>query len=305
MQCMIQKGVHVPFLPALIVEYTPLYNWSHPVRHPRNDETEADFMRVSLSHCDTIACNDLQKFGAVMGSRLDPNVDHIINIKLVEGIEFGVGVCDEQMQKHEGEGTKRDFMCLKGGFGYYNYRTKSPRMKPKYPPGLYYQSSTCKKERNEEHIARAGDVLTMVIQRQDVYNNVQPGGGGQSSRYGSSINRRPAEWDVKKERVNENYRRGENGLVSLSYYCNGEDMGFHLRNLRGPSAGFRLCMNYYFVESTVRLLSDWRFISIYNKAQRRMKIQASKQSRIEMRNNSDREGFGVLRRTNRHGALIL
>jgi len=43
---------------------------------------------------------------------------------------------------------------------------------------------------------------------------------------------------------------------SISFYKNGEDMGFHLQNLVGP---FYLCLNYYFVSSKVRLLSDYNF----------------------------------------------
>merc|ERR1719193_2365481 len=43
---------------------------------------------------------------------------------------------------------------------------------------------------------------------------------------------------------------------TLSFYKNGEDMRFHLRNLKGP---FHICLNYYFSSCKVRLLSDYNF----------------------------------------------
>jgi len=128
-------------------------------------------MKVELSHSDTVVTNGYQKFGAVLGSKLDPRLDHVINVQLVDGVEFGVGICDESQLNIT---TRRDFMCIEGGYGYYNYMTKSARMKPKYPPGLYYQVQTCQKIRNEADICHEGDVLTMVIQRE---NMKSPGGG--------------------------------------------------------------------------------------------------------------------------------
>jgi len=253
---MVKMNVHVPFLPKLIVEYVPLYYWTQPDKSQKLDsEKDADFMAVKLSHCDTIASNDQTKFGAVLGTKLDMRCDHVISVRLDEGIEFGLGLCDEWQSKTEP--TKRDFMCCSGGFGYYNYKTKSPRMKPKYPPGLYCQTNACHNVRDEEKIVKAGDTLTMVIQRQDVFEDVRtvaPGGGLESPR-SQAYRLRRTRGPVKTTKP------GIDGLVSLSYFLNGKPMdGFNLVNLRGP---FFLCLNYYFVESTIRLLSNYRFRAVH------------------------------------------
>jgi len=210
-------------------------------RSTERDESVDDVMKVILNHCNTIASNGHQKFGAVLGSKLDPRLDHIINVQLLDGVEFGVGICDaSQMYKN----SRRDFMCIEGGYGYYNYKTKSARLKPKYPPGFYYLVQTCRKLRNEADICRAGDVLTIVVQRENVKS---PGGGSHSrSIFGS-------ERDLKCDPM---VNLKATVKHTLSFYKNGEDMGFHLRNLIGP---FYLCLNYYFVESKVRLLSDYNF----------------------------------------------
>jgi len=248
----IKQGVYHPHLPTLIVDYVPIYNWLEPqnpidVSELKIEESE-DLMKVKLSHCDTIVCNSFQKFGAVLGSKLDPRLDHVINIKLVDGVEFGVGICDES---HLSKVTKRDFMCIDGGYGYYNYKTKSTRMKPKYPPGFYYQVQSCRQIRSETDIFRAGDVLTMVIQRENVTN---PGGG---------VNLRSrCERDLK---FNPMDNLKASSTCSLSFYKNGEDMGFHLRNLKGP---FHICLNYYFVDSKLRFLSDYNFRKIHRRRNR-------------------------------------
>lgn len=262
---MVKMNVHVPFLPKLIVEYVPLYYWTQPDKSRKlASEKDADFMQVKLSHCDTIASNNQTKFGAVLGTKLDMRCDHVISIRLDEGVEFGLGLCDEWQAK--AEPTKRDFMCCSGGFGYYNYKTKSPRMKPKYPPGLYCQTNACHNVRDEDMIVKAGDTLTMVIQRQDVFQDVQmvaPGGGVDSSRSSAGRLRR-TRGPVKTTKP------GIDGLVSLSYFINGKPMdGFNLINLRGP---FYVCLNYYFMESTIRLLSDFRFRAVHA---RHMREQAS------------------------------
>jgi len=258
----------IPFIPALIVEYTPIYYWTQPVRHSRSEEKEQDFMKVVLSHNNTVACNEHQKFGAIMGSYLDPRVDHVINVRLEEGIEFGVGICDESQKL---KATKRDFMCIGGGFGYYNYKTKSPRMKPKYPPGLYYQNNTCQKQRPEEDICKTGDIITIVIQRENVPTPIPGGGVSRRSRISSrlsqfGINTHPHKSGLSMNSVGV----GRHGTVSLSYFKNGEDMGFHLRNLKGP---FYLCLNYYFVESKVRILSDYRFMAARKQVVRRRSLR--------------------------------
>lgn len=286
-QCMIKRGVHVPFIPALIVEYTPIYTWNHPTRHPICNEKESDFMRVALGHNNTVACNEHLKFGAVMGSFLDPNVDHVINVRLEEGIEFGIGICDES-QKYKA--TKRDFMCIPGGFGYYNYKTKQPRMKPKYPPGLYYQTNTCQKQRLEEDICQTGDILTIVIQRENVLAPVPGGGLSRRSRHSSL-----PQFGSHKIAPSRPVGLGSSGTVSLSYYKNGEDMGFHLRNLKGP---FYLCLNYYFVESKVRILSDYRFIAARKQVLRREKKEKRRQELEEAR--EDKSPSYHSRRSERH-----
>jgi len=136
-------------------------------------------------------------------------------------------------------------MCIEGGYGYYNYKTKSSRLKPKYPPGLYYQLQGCRKTRDEANICKAGDVLTIVVQRE----NVKPAGGRSDSRSIFCSERDPM---GNLEAAVEH---------SLSFFKNGEDMGFHLQNLMGP---FYICLNYYFVESKIRLLSDYNFRKRYN-----------------------------------------
>jgi len=250
----IKQGVYHPHLPTLIVEFVPIYNWLNPqnaidVPDQKTEEGD-DKMKVELSHSDTIVCNSFQKFGAVHGSKLDPRLDHVINVQLVDGVEFGVGICDES---HLTKITRRDFMCIEGGYGYYNYKTKSARMKPKYPPGLYYHVQTCRKIRSENDILRPGDVITMVIQRENVNS---PGGGTNvRSRFGNSRDLTFNPMDNLKA----------SSRCSLSFYKNGEDMGFHLANLKGP---FLICLNYYFVESKIRLLSDYNFRKIYKRRYR-------------------------------------
>merc|ERR1719411_1230240 len=83
---------------------------------------------------------------------------------------------------------------------------------------------------------------------------VAPGGGVDSSQ--STTNRlRRTRGPVKTTKP------GIDGLVSLSYFINGKPMdGFNLINLRGP---FFVCLNYYFMESTIRLLSDFRFRAVH------------------------------------------
>jgi len=130
-------------------------------------------------------------------------------------------------------------MCLEGGYGYYNYKTKSAHMKPKYPPGFYYEKETCHKTRNEAKICQPGDVLTIVIQRENLKS---PGGGIHVRSRFSSIDPMDNLEDSSKH--------------TISFYKNGEDMGFHLGNLMGT---FYLCLNFYFVDSKVRLLSEYNF----------------------------------------------
>jgi len=241
---MIKQRLHHPHLPTLIVEFVPIYNWSNShiltEECDNRDEKVEEALKVDLSHCDTIVSNGYQNFGAVLGSKLDPRLDHVINIQLVEGIEFGAGICDESQVKMA---TRRDFMCIEGGFGYYNYKSKSSHTKPRYPPGFYYHMKTCHKIREEADILYPGDVLTMVIQREDVQS---PGGGNLRSKFGSD----------RDLIFNPMGNLKASSRYILSFYKNGEDMNFHVRNLEGP---FYLCLNYYFVGSKIRLLSDYNF----------------------------------------------
>jgi len=249
--CTIKQGLYHPYLPTLIVDYVPIYNWLNPettidISDQKTEEGD-ELMNVELSHCNTVVCNPFEKFGAVLGSKLDPRLDHVIDVQLVDGVEFGVGICDES---HLDKITRRDFMCIEGGYGYYNYKTKSPRMKPKYPPGLYYSVKTCQKIRNEADIFQVGDVLTMVIQRENVKT---PGGGiNVRTRFGS-------ERDLASNPMDN---LEASSRYTLSFYKNGKDMGFHLRNLKGQ---FSLCLNYYLAECKIRLVSDYNFRKIYKR----------------------------------------
>jgi len=259
--CMMKQRVYHPHIPTLIVKFVPLYTWSNPLIHLHEfddrDEKVEEIMKVTLSHCNTVVSNSYKKFGAVLGSNLDPRLDHVINVQLVEGVEFGVGICDKTQVK---KNARRDFMCINGGYGYYNYKTKSARMKPKYPPGLYYQVQTCRKIIKETDICRVGDVLTMVIQRENVK---LPGGGVHvRSRFGN-------ERDLIFDPMNS---LQESACFTLSFYKNGKDMGFHIRNVVGP---LYMCLNYYFVESKVRVLSDYNF---RKKQKRWVRIQSRRAS---------------------------
>jgi len=244
----IKQGLYHPYLPELIVDYVPIYNWLNPEIPIDSSEQKTeecdDMMQVELSHCNTVVSNPLQKFGAVMGSKLDLRLDHVINVQLVDGVEFGVGIWDEsQLTKI----TRQDFMTIEGGYGYYNYKAKAPGMKPKYPPGLYYQVKTCQKIRNEADICLAGDVLTIVIQR-DYFKSLR--GGINCSKFGGA----------RDLRFNPMDNLEASSRHTLSFYKNGVDMGFHVRNLKGQ---FSLCLNYYLAESKIRLLSDYNFRKIY------------------------------------------
>jgi len=265
----IKQRLYHPYLPTLIVEFLPIYSWSNSQilseESDQRDEKVEETMLVDLSHCGTIVSNDYQKFGAVLGSRLDPRLDHVINVQLVSGIEFGVGICDESQLKMS---ARRDFMCINGGYGYYNYKTKSGHRTPKYPPGLYYQVQTCHKIRKETDILYPGDVLTIVIQRENVKS---PFGGNIRSKFGSDR-------DLYFHPMG-NLKASSRYI--LSFYKNGEDMNFHVRNLEGP---FYLCLNYYFVGSKIRLLSDYNFRKKYHQ-------QRARQLRMNQETVDDKQWF--------------
>lgn len=207
--CLAERNCQVPFLADEILKFVPLYSWE--------DCSKNREVNIALLHHDTIAANVHTSFGAVLGERLDPCLDHIVSVALVEGVEFGMGVCNKKNIKMA---AKRDFMCEKGGWGYYNYKVKYKGMKPKYPPGWYAETHDCVMRQPEEEILKEGDVLTMVISREGV------GADG----------------------------RGKGtGKFSIRYYKNGEDMNFAFFGLTGPLS---LCCNFYFMKSAIRILSD-------------------------------------------------
>jgi len=209
--CLIDMKVQVPFLADEIMKFVPLYTWT--------DCAKTKEVNVSLLHLNTIAANSQKSFGAVLGERLDTHLDHIVSVKLEEGIEFGLGVCNKKNQKMD---ARRDFMCEKGGWGYYNYKVKYAGMKPKYPPGWYAETHRCVKRQDDAKILQLGDVLTMVISREGVGSD----GRGRGT-----------------------------GKFSIRYYKNGKCMEFAFNGLRGPLA---LCCNFYFMESSIRILSDYK-----------------------------------------------
>jgi len=242
--CTIKQRVYHPHIPTLIVAFLPIYAW---VNHKN------DLMRVNLSHCDTIICNDGQKYGAVLGLKLDPRLDHVINVQVLDGVEFGIGICDST---HLKKISQRDFMCLEGGYGYYNYK-KTTQLKPKYPPGLYYHAQTCRKQISDAEICRVGDVITMVVQREKL-----PGGGNHTRSKFYVESNDPMDKLVETEKH------------TLSFYKNGQDMGLHLQNLKGP---FYMCLNYYFVKSKMRLLSKYNFRRKYQQWLRHQSSCSSEQ----------------------------
>lgn len=207
--CLSNRNCQVPFLADEILKFVPLYFWEDC---PKTRE-----VNVVLLHHATIAANQNQAFGAVVGERLDTSLDHIISVRLVEGVEFGIGVCNKKNIKMA---AKRDFMCEKGGWGYYNYKVKYKGMKPKYPPGWYAETHDCVKRQDEDAILQLGDILTMVIARE----GVGPDGRGKGT-----------------------------GKFSIRYYKNGNDMDFAFFGLPGPLS---LCCNFYFMKSAIRILSD-------------------------------------------------
>jgi len=91
-------------------------------------------------------------------------------------------------------------------------------------------------------------VLTMVLQRENVKS---PGGGNHiQSQFGST----------RDTILDPMDRLQATAKYTLSFYRNGKDMEFHLKHLIGP---FYLCLNYYFVESKIRLVSDYNFRKKY------------------------------------------
>lgn len=212
---------------TVITNFLPLYNWL-------NTEKTAKATSVSLTHNDTIVRNGAFAFGAIQGCFLDPRFDHVISFRLVDGIEFGVGVCDKANASGE---VKRDFMCEKGGWGYYNYKTKHMGMKPKYAPGWYGESHKCVRERPEEEILYTGDVLTLVVMRE---GRVRQSAGSDERPFFCKDLPRPSLG---------------NGKFSLRFLKNGKDMGFKFSGKEGP---LYLCLNFYFTCSELQILSDYR-----------------------------------------------
>jgi len=210
-ECLIAINCQIPFLADEIVKYLPLYSWE--------DCDKTREVKVVLDHHNTIAANHNNSFGAVLGQRLNPKLDHIINVQVVDGVEFGIGVCNTKNIKMA---AKRDFMCEKGGWGYYNYKPKYVGMKPKYPCGWYSETHDCVMRQEETDILGLHDILTMVIAREGLDST----GRGKGS-----------------------------GKHSIRYYKNGVEMGFAFTGLQGPLS---LCCNFYFMKSAIQILSDHR-----------------------------------------------
>lgn len=204
------QGSHVAML---VVEFHTIYDW---VQAP-----DAESIQVAMGHDNTIARNSKCEFGVVLGTALDPSVDHVISLRVDDGVEFGLGVCTKDNAQ---SGPKRDFMCEKGGWGYYNYKSKFVGMKPKYPSGWYKQTHSCMKQYPEDQVLLGGDVLTMTVTRE-----------GLNSSYNYS---KPA--------------RG-NGCYTIGFFKNDKNMGCVFHNIKGD---LNMCLNYYFMATTVRLLSD-------------------------------------------------
>jgi len=244
--CTIKQRMYHPNIPTLIVKFLPLYTWENPyLRRWESDEINdkvENVTEVTFSHCKTIVCNSNHNFGTVLGSKLDPRFDHIINVQLLAGVEFGIGLCNQDQVK---DNPMRDFMSQEGGYGYYNYRNTSSHLKPKYPPGFYFGKETCQKTRIEAEICQPGDVITIVIQREAL--KFPDGGIRSRSRFGSA---RDLTFDPM-DNLQESHKH------TISFYKNGEDMGFHLRNVMGT---LHLCLTFYFVDTKVRLLSEYNFL---------------------------------------------
>jgi len=209
---------------TIITNLLPLYDWLAC-------EKTAKATNITLSHNNTIARNGAFAFGAIQGCLLDPRLDHVISFKLVDGIEFGVGVCNKVNIMGD---VKRDFMCEKGGWGYYNYKTKHMGMKPKYPPGWYGETHTCLKERREEDIFHTGDILTLIVMRE---GDVEP---------------EPTDFSTCSTQNLPEPCCG-NDKFSIRFLKNGEDMGFKFEGKPGP---LYLCLNFYFMCSELQILSD-------------------------------------------------
>jgi len=218
-------NLQAPYLPNIVVDFLPMYAWS--------SEFQNSEMNVKLSHSNTISCNERCLFGVVLGPELNPLTDHTISLELVDGIEFGVGVATKENVSKD---AKRDFMCEIGGWGYYNYKTKFQGTKPKYPAGWYSQEHECIKKLPENNIIYKNDVLTVSITREGIL---------------------PVETEEKRRDAEELYSspRPGNGLFTVRYYKNGVKMAHEFLHIPGP---LQICLNYYFMSSTIRILSDYR-----------------------------------------------
>jgi len=208
-------NLQASYLPNLLVELLPVYSWS--------DNNKLD---VSLSHNNTISSNDRGLFGVVAGPELDPNTDHIISVRLLNGIEFGIGVATRENMSKE---AKRDFMCQKGGWGYYNYKTKHQGTRPKYPAGWYSEEHECISQLPEKDIIHTNDVISVVITREG----------------------------LKCKDVSLRPRKG-NGQFTIRYFKNGKLMGRKANQFGSIQGPLRICLNYYFMASTLQLLSDFK-----------------------------------------------
>jgi len=205
------QGGHVA---RLVVEFCAVYRWSGRAE---------SCIQVYRGHDNTIARNSKCEFGVVLGSSLDPSVDHVITLRVDDGVEFGIGVCTN---KNASCDAKRDFMCEAEGWGYYNYKSKFVGMKPKYPSGWYKETHSCMKHYPEDEVLMGGDILTMTVTREGLDKS----------------------YDYSKPALG-------NGRFTVGFFKNDKPMGQIFNGIKG---NLHLCLNYYFMATTIRLLSDHR-----------------------------------------------
>lgn len=210
---LVEMGVQMPFLAGEIMKFVQLYGWSSRCKKTKE-------VKIVLQHDNSIAANLNNSFGAVVGQPLEPTMDHIVNVKLKEGVEFGIGACNPENEKMAG---KRDFMCEPGGWGYYNYRVKGNGKKPKYPPGWYAQTHTVDKRQKKDEILTEGDVMTMLFIRE-------------LPQSAAAYRAKTKKWTIR-------------------FYKNGVEMPHFFKGIKGP---LRLCCNFYFMKSSIQILSDYR-----------------------------------------------
>merc|ERR1712048_1217630 len=93
-----------------------------------------------------------------------------------------------------------------------------------YPSGWYKQTHSCMKHYPEETVLMGGDVLTLTITREG----------------------------LTKEEQFTGPKLG-NGKFTIGFFKNDKPMSCIFRGIEGQ---LHLCLNYYFMATTIRLLSN-------------------------------------------------